>query len=85
VRRLYLGTPYPLRYQGWQIRRNRDFVECLESNPVSEAADVEFWTTEVLRVRELYKTMLEEKERQQEQESSVIATNASKGSVGGSA
>jgi hypothetical protein len=58
----------------------------MASNPVSEAADVEFLTMEVLRVlRELYKTMLEEKERRQEQESSVVATNASNGRVGGGA
>ena len=37
--------------------------EWLERNPVYEAADVEFLTTEVLRVREVYNAMLEEKAR----------------------
>ena len=55
----------------------------LDSNPVSEAADVEFLTNEVLRVRELKKRMLEEQEHQQGQESSVIATTGSNGRVGG--
>ena len=60
-------------------------VEWLERNPVSEPADVEFLTTEVLRVREVYKTMLEEKERRQVRESSVVGTDASNGRVGGGA
>ena len=51
--------------------------EWLESTPVSEAADVEFLTTEVLRVREVYKTMLEEKEHRQVREPSVVGTDAS--------
>ena len=60
-------------------------VKWLDSNPVSEAADVEFLTIEVLRVRELKKRMLEEQEHQQGQESSVIATTGSNGRVGGDA
>ena len=59
--------------------------EWLERNPVSEAADVEFLTTEVLRVREVYTTMLEEKERRQVRVSSVVGTDASNGRVGGGA
>jgi hypothetical protein len=52
--------------------------EWLERNPVSEAADVEFLTTEVLRVREVYNAMLEEKAR-------LIRTDASNERVGGGA
>ena len=63
--------PKPVNWTKSQI------FEWLQSNPVSEAADVEFLTTEVLRVREVYKTMLEEKERRQVRESSVFGTDAS--------
>jgi hypothetical protein len=59
--------------------------EWLESNPVSEAADVEFLTTEVLRVREVYKAMIEEKERRRVGESSAVGTDASNARVGGGA
>jgi hypothetical protein len=66
---------------------SRDSVKCwLVTNQVSEAADVKFLMLEVLvRIQQgVHKRMIEEQERWQGQEFSVIATNDSNGRDGGS-